>query len=490
MRSIRQASARPALAGVLGAAFALGCRSLMPEPTPCRSDADCKLQRICDLGSCTWAPGTGPQAPTAKAGAAPLTPPAAAGPTATNEAAGARGGVANGAGSVQAVAMYRGGPEHRGRSLFKLPKRRPSVTWAFSTGGPVTSSPALIAEPINGVDPGVLIGSHDGRVFLLDAQGRARWTFSTSDLVWSSPALSAGDARGPVVYVGSDDDHLYAIDARTGQQRWKARIGACRESRGVGPEASRCDVDAGPTLGGDGTIYTGGDGIYAFRPDGSLRWRYPTSGHVSSAPALLADGTVVAGSQDNLIYGIGPDGSKRWDFRTGGDVEGAPAVAEDGTVYVGSDDGKVYALSSAGTLRWAFTTSGDVRAAVALGHDGTIYVGSFDGQLYAIRPDGTLSWTFRSGDRIVSSALVDAEGAILFGSQDDRLYALEVDGRPRWSVELGGDIDSSPVLAKDGTIYVGCDDRKVYAVGDTPARVSQPIPPATPPHRHLRLAHP
>ena len=240
-------------------------------------------------------------------------------------------------------------------------------------------------------------------------------------------------------------------------------MGACPQRVGIGPEASRCDVDAGPTVGPDGVIYTGGDGIYAINPDGTLRWHFVTGGHVASAPAVLPDGTVVAGCQDDLVYAIAPNGQKRWDFRAGADIEAAPAVGDDGTIYIGADDDKLYALAPDGTLRWAFTTGGDVRASAAVGN-GVVYVGSFDSQLYAVRLDGSLAWTFRAGDRIVSSALVDARGAILFGSQDDRLYCLEPDGHLRWSVELGGDVDSSPTLTADGTIFVGSDDRKLYAL--------------------------
>ena len=61
--------------------------------------------------------------------------------------------------------------------------------------------------------------------------------------------------------------------------------------------------------------------MYALNPDGSLKWRFATGGHVGTAPSILPDGTIVVGSQDNLIYGIKPDGTKRWDFRAGDDVE-------------------------------------------------------------------------------------------------------------------------------------------------------------------------
>ena len=74
--------------------------------------------------------------------------------------------------------------------------------------------------------------------------------------------------------------------------------------RDAGPESSRCDVDGGPTIGPDGTIYVGGDGIHAVWPDGTLRWKLATAEHVASTPALGADGTVYAGSQDDNLFRI------------------------------------------------------------------------------------------------------------------------------------------------------------------------------------------
>jgi len=100
-----------------------------------------------------------------------------------------------------------------------------------------------------------------------------------------------------------------------------------------------------------------------------LRWRFPTNGHVASAPALLADGTVIAGSQDDVIYAITPAGVKRWDFRTGGDVESSASVGDDGTIYIGSDDRKLYALTPtalcAGRSTPAATCAPRLRSATA-----------------------------------------------------------------------------------------------------------------------------
>jgi len=437
-KSVARWGPRAPLAWVAAAVLS-GATCAHVEPSKCLSDKDCKQSRICERGRCVWPSQAVPGA--ANGAAVPATPPpqvlaALVGP------------------SVEpARAMFRFGPLHRGRSPYQIPLKKPQVAWTYLTGGPITSSPAVLE------DGSVAFASHDGRLYMVGRDGMLKWSHLTGDIIFSSPAVG----HDGTMYIGSDDDHLYAI-APSQKVQWSFQVGSCPQRVGVGPDASRCDVDAGPTIGPDGVIYTGGDAIYAINPDGTLRWRFATGGHVSSAPAVLPDGMVVAGCQDDLVYAIGPDGTKRWDFRTGGDVESSPVVGEDGTVFIGSDDKKLYALGFDGQLRWAFTTSGDIRASAALAPGGLILVGSFDGQLYAIKPDGTLSFTFRTGDRIVSSVLVDVKGAVLFGSQDDRVYALEPDGRLRWSVELDGDVDSSPVLGSDGTIYVGSDDKKLYAL--------------------------
>ncbi len=430
------------------------CAHLMPPGTACRSDNDCKLDRICDAGRCVWpartATGPAAAAPETPAPEREPTPPAAAAATTSAPAAAT---AETPAPAIPAVTMFRFEPSHKGRSPHRLSARRPSVKWTYETRGPIFSSPAISPAGF------VVVGSHDGRVHLVGKDGKPIWVFSTQDMVFGSPAIGGNGT----IYIGSDDDHLYALDPKERREGWRFRMGACR-SGAPGPDNSRCDADGGPTIGPDGTLYAGGDAVYALNPNGSLRWRYATGGHVGTAPALLADGTVVVGSQDNMVHAISPNGGKRWDFRTGDDVESTPSVGDDGTIYVGSDDGKVYALNPDGALRWAFHVGDDVRASPAVGPGGSVYVGSLDGVFYAIRPDGTAHWTFRAGDRILSSALVDAGGAVLFGAEDDRLYALESNGHLRWSVELGGDIDSSPVLSPDGTIYVGADDRKLYAL--------------------------
>jgi hypothetical protein len=61
----------------------------------------------------------------------------------------------------------------------------------------------------NGV---VYVGSNDGKVFALNAStGAELWNFTTGGVVFNGPAVANG-----VVYVGSGDNNLYAFGLRGG----------------------------------------------------------------------------------------------------------------------------------------------------------------------------------------------------------------------------------------------------------------------------------
>jgi len=84
-----------------------------------------------------------------------------------------------------------------------------ALLWSYKTGGSMVSSPAVA----NGV---VYVGSLDNNVYALNAStGALLWSYATGDLVSSSPAVANG-----VVYVGSWDFNVYALNASTGALLW------------------------------------------------------------------------------------------------------------------------------------------------------------------------------------------------------------------------------------------------------------------------------
>jgi outer membrane protein assembly factor BamB len=74
--------------------------------------------------------------------------------------------------------------------------------WEFKTGSAVRSSPAI------GPDGTVYIGSDDNKLYAINGQSGVKlWEFETGDLVHSSLVIGSDST----VYVGSADNKLYAI---------------------------------------------------------------------------------------------------------------------------------------------------------------------------------------------------------------------------------------------------------------------------------------
>jgi RHS repeat-associated protein len=273
------------------------------------------------------------------------------------------------------------------------------------------------------------------------------WHYSTSASVESSPAVG-GDGT---VYVGSDDNAIYAINP-DGSLKWKFTTG------GGGPSS--------PAIGSDGSVIVGSnDGrVYDLNPDGTLRWSYQTGGWISSSPAIGPSGIAYIGSSDNYLYALNPDGTLAWRFPTGSWINPSPALAPDGTIYFGSTDWNVYAVNPDGSLKWKYLTGNYVDSSPSVGADGTVYVGSWDGYLYAFNPDSTLKWRYQMNGDGFSSPAVESDGTVIVGSLDNSVYAVNADGSLRWSYATGAYILSSPAIAADGTIYIGSGDGNLYAL--------------------------
>lgn len=85
-------------------------------------------------------------------------------------------------------------------------------------------------------------------------------------------------------------------------------------------------VFSSPAIGPDGAIYVGSDDnkLYAINPDGTQKWAFQTGGALVSSPAIGTDGTIYVGSEDTKLYAINPDGTQKWAFETGGEVWSPP----------------------------------------------------------------------------------------------------------------------------------------------------------------------
>ncbi|MFJ6433620.1 PQQ-binding-like beta-propeller repeat protein [Streptomyces sp. NPDC091416] len=284
--------------------------------------------------------------------------------------------------------------------------------------------------------------------------GRQLWAFPTEDEVKTEPTVANG-----VVYFGSNDHNLYAVDAATGRKRWSLDTGSVVYSSSV-------------VVGDLLHVGTHSNGLYAVDAStGRKRWAFATDGSTFASP-VVADGVVYAGSTDEHLYAVDAlTGKKKWSFRCGrnGMVTESPVVAN-GVVYFGSDDNHLYALDAeTGKRRWAFPVHDGVNSAPAVA-GGLVHISSM--RLYAVNAatgkerwfrDGAKYTIPGAGNRSLGPPAV-AGGVVYAGDSIEYLFALDAaTGRKRWAFETGSSVFSAPAVA-DGVVYVCSDDSHLYAV--------------------------
>jgi outer membrane protein assembly factor BamB len=237
---------------------------------------------------------------------------------------------------------------------------RGQLAWTVPTQGPVQSSPRVAHGH-------VFFGSDDGNLYAVRlSTGRVQWKWSGGVPIRSRPLVT-----GEVIVVGLESGDVVGLDL-SGQMAWRFK-------------AKRA-VTSSP-LEYDGLVFFGSLDWHLYALDitrGWKVWNYRTNKPIVSSPTF-GDGKVYIGSVDGSLYAIeSSSGKERWHFESGGQITSSPAYA-DGAVYFGGIDGKVYSIEAKnGRLRWNFETKGPIPSSPVV-HDGTVYVGSMDRFVYALK---------------------------------------------------------------------------------------------------------
>lgn len=251
------------------------------------------------------------------------------------------------------------------------------LKWKYHSFGAIdNSSPAI------GTDGTIYVGSY-GYLHAIYPNGTNKWVFhepypiwsdSYPDFRWSSPAIGSDGT----IYIGSKDDSaggLYAINS-DGTLKW---------IRGT-------LVTTSPSIGNDDTIYyvnrpsvpgaTGAE-LRAITPAGTTMWSFQLASNWFGNPSIGGDGTIYVGGNGDF-YALALNGSFKWKYHTGFISDGYyPTVGQDGNIYIGTYSG-LYVLKPDGTLNWKYN-GGTSESAPVISNDGTIYV--TDSTLYAISSD-------------------------------------------------------------------------------------------------------
>jgi outer membrane protein assembly factor BamB len=285
------------------------------------------------------------------------------------------------AGSLHAVHAEDGAGAWRLETGPDMPLPWGNEGWDYYTSSPVVAQGTVV------------IGSGDGGVYAADAAtGELRWSYATDGRVRSSPAVADG-----VVYVGSMDGRLYAIDLATGSARWRF------ETEGYALNSSewgfdRRSIQSSPAVV-DGTVYFGSRDGHVYAVDaasGEERWRFDQEVSWCNTSPAVFDGVVYAGTSDgHFVQALdAATGEELWRTATAGRVFASPAVAGE-TVVVGDQAGTLFALdATTGVVRWRYKTGEAIQSSATVTGN-LIVVGSDDGYLYALR--GTSGEGLRRG---------------------------------------------------------------------------------------------
>ena len=335
------------------------------------------------------------------------------------------------------VPMFRGNAARTGENPGPAPLNRPIVKWKTFVGGESYASPVVGGET-------VYVATKAGSLVALRLpDGTERWRTHIGDYVarttpalsgdalfvaagyallaidaetgverWSVPLRFAGSCSpvvdGDLVYVATQEGHVSAFAAQTGNEVWHYRndnllFGSPAVAEGVVVIADEAGVVTAIDAG-----------------TGRELWQESTGGEAYTTPAIERGVAFVATNEPSLTAFDLKSGSQLWSRDIGG--ESSPAVG-DGVIFLGGDDQSVRALDAeTGETRWSTPLGYTIRSSVTFA-DEAVYIGSGPTLTAIDRDDGSTLWTHVTGGAVTADLAVVAE-TVIASSQDGYVYAL------------------------------------------------------------------
>ncbi len=265
------------------------------------------------------------------------------------------------------------------------------------------------------------------------------WRYTERPLLEFPPTLARGR-----LYLANNSGYVVSLDANTGKELWKRRIGRLNASSPTFYKNRLYVVNLVP-----------GHVVKLDARNGKIIWKRSLPGRAESSPVVIGR-TLYFGCENGELFALSTrNGNVRWSTPLGGPVKSSPAYYG-GVLYVGDYGGYMNAVDAkTGELRWqsdslgqGFGTSGAFYSTPAVAF-GRVYAGNNDDRVYSFdRKDGTIAWTYSTGGYAYSGPAVastrHAPPTVYIGSFDGNVYALDAkDGEPRWIRWAGGQVIGS-----------------------------------------------
>ena len=357
--------------------------------------------------------------------------------------------------------MYRADAQRSGVQPGPVPQTTPVLIWSRTADAGIGLHPVL-------ADGVLYVGSDNGRLYALDAlRGDELWRCDSGSALQGSAAIANG-----MLFASSEDGTLHAIDLATHDQTWQAEW-----MEGLG-------------LVADGVVYVA---ARIARSD-TTRRPVPSDGHGSHpAPcsATVADGTAYVTVAGGTLHAIAlADGTARWPaVQTLSNEAGFPLLTPDRIVLStiqnpGEPVGQILFIDRAsGAIVSQFRSPSGLQVSASAIVEGTLYAPTQGDGTYALRvADGTTIWHQPvDGGGFTPAALAD--GLLVEPVEGPHgIVALRAtDGAPAWSIPWAAEpsvwlvVSGGYVFGADanGGIHAFADQAKVGAAG--PATASVPL---------------
>ncbi len=272
-----------------------------------------------------------------------------------------------------------------------------------------------------------------------------RWRFQTLEAVRARPVMA-----GSTVYVGSNDDHLYALDARTGAERWHADAGG--------------SVTYAPTVANDFVVAaTRNETVSAYdTATGQVQWTFRDTGRRFSSPVSVGSTLLVSGvtgrflDEQSRLYALdAATGEERWQHDLGGAFQKSPAVSNGFAITLcdmDSDEGICALDIRTGAERWRYPLDHVKERPIAT--DSLIFVRA-DEIIALDARTGTERWRFEEVARRSPRMAVDEVSLFAFCRQDYSSGLCAIDrttGTVQWYREIP--VWSVGPMVSDEAVYL------------------------------------
>jgi outer membrane protein assembly factor BamB len=308
-----------------------------------------------------------------------------------------------------------------------------------------------------------------------------RWSFELADhgeepkpQEFSSPVVQMGDdPQEDLLFVGSHAGSFYCLQAYNGKVLWKRKVGS---------------VSSRPVLGPN-LLYVGTDDGHLVAMDpktGKEKWRYGTRGAILEPPVVSGD-LVILSNEADQVYAIDREtGAFRWVYKSETPEEftlrgHAGVVVAGDLVFTGFANGSLVALRQAtGSVAWLTSLKADQERfvdvdATPVVHGEMVFAVSSAGGAFGVdRQTGLVRWRLP----VENGGGLDTDGERLYlAAADQGVHALDLAGNVIWRQGTrGGGEPAGPIVSGDYLIYA-LSDAGLYIADKRSGRVLEYMDP-------------